>query len=118
MRIASLCWEWRHWRRQGQDLVQAFKILKEIDDVDKAKWFHQTPVGRTRATEGGHQIVRENSRLELRRNFFSQRVADKWNSLPREAKEATTVREFKYRVPIEECCVICTANISTSFCTR
>ena len=95
-RLTELGMETLEKRRQGQDLVQAFKILKEIDDVDKAKWFHQTPVGRTRATEGGQQIVRENSRLELRRNFFSQRVADKWNSLPREAKGATTVREFQY----------------------
>ena len=36
-----------------------------------------------------------NARLELRRNFFSQRVAEKWNSLPGETKEARTVKEFK-----------------------
>ena len=97
-RLTELGIETLEKRRKGQDLLQAFKILKEIDDVDKTKWFHQTPVGRTRATEGGHQIVRENSRLELRRNFFSQRMVDKWNSLPQGAKGATTVREFKYQM--------------------
>ena len=57
-RLTELGMETLEKRRQGQDLVQAFKILKEIDNVDKTKWFHQTPVGRPQAAEGRHHIVR------------------------------------------------------------
>ena len=96
-RLTELGMESLEKRRQGQDLMQAFKILKEVDNVDKTTWFHQAlpRSHQTRATEGGHHIVLENARLELRRNFFSQRVAEKWNSLPGETKEARTVKEFK-----------------------
>ena len=54
-RLTELGMETLEKRRQGQDLVQAFKILKEIDNVDKTNWFHQTLVGQshqTRGTEG------------------------------------------------------------------
>ena len=50
---------------------------------------------RTRATEGGHNIVRFTSKSELRSNFFSQRVAEKWNELPLHVKNAPTVSSFK-----------------------
>ena len=39
----------------------------------------------------------ENARLELRMNFLSQRVEEKWNSLQGETKEAI-VKEFKNRM--------------------
>ena len=50
-------------------LVQVFKILKNVDNVNKKIWFKQLPEERshrTRATEGGHNIVRVNSKLEVR----------------------------------------------------
>ena len=36
-------------------------------------------------------------RTELRRNFFTQRVVNLWNSLPSEAVEATSLNVFKAR---------------------
>ena len=102
------CWSWSsavptRWATVFDTLscfrrCFAYKILKEVENVDKSTWFQQVPADRiqhTRATEGGHNIVRTNSRLELRRNFFSQRVAERWNALPRKTKEARTVVEFK-----------------------
>jgi len=38
------------------------------------------------------------SRLELRRNFFSQRVVSHWNKLPTHVVEADTVNSFKNRL--------------------
>ena len=85
-------------RRQDQDLVTTYKILKGVDDVAKEVWFRQVPedrTHRTRATEGGHNIVRVTSKTELQRNFFSQRVAERWNELPLNTKNAPSVTSFK-----------------------
>ena len=84
-------------RRMDQDMIQAFKILKEVDDVDKTTWFTtmENRPQRTRAAVGGHNLEGQLSRLELRRNFFSQRVVDMWNALPNRTKSAKTVQEFK-----------------------
>ena len=46
-------------------------------------------------TEGGHNIVRVNSKLEVRRHFFSQRVAEKWNALP------SNLKSYKSVAPVE-----------------
>ena len=58
------------------DLVTATKILRGGDNVDNETWFAQVPedrTQRTRATEGGHNIVRVTSKSELRRNFFQSK---------------------------------------------
>ena len=44
--------------------------------MDNETWFAQVPedrTQRTRATEGGHNIVRVTSKSELRRNFFQSK---------------------------------------------
>ena len=85
-------------RRQDQDLVTTYKILKGVDDVAKEVWFRQVPedrTHRTRATEGGHNIVRVTSKTELQRNFFSQRVAERWNELHLTTKNAPSVTSIK-----------------------
>jgi len=83
-------------RRAEADLVQTFKILKGIDDVCSDTWFSEVQNGReTRANTGGILLRQPRSRLELRRNFFSQRVVPEWNRLPLEMRECTSVKAFK-----------------------
>jgi hypothetical protein len=36
------------------------------------------------------------ARLEMRRNFFSNRVIDSWNQLPTHVKNVKTVSSFKH----------------------
>ena len=72
-------------RRKKFDLVQTFKILNGHDRVDASIWF--TTVGDsanrlTRNTAYGMNLVATRSRTDIRRNFFSNRVANLWNSLP------------------------------------
>ena len=38
-------------KRQDQDLVTTYKILKGVDDVAKEVWFRQVPEDRTGPTE-------------------------------------------------------------------
>ena len=67
-------------RRTRGDLIQVFKLIKGIDNVDYRTFFQISDGSRTR----GHRfkIVKLRSRLEIRRHFFSQRVVNEWNRLP------------------------------------
>ncbi len=85
-------------RRTRLDLVQTFKIVKGIDKVDKDTWFQANPETRTRAAQGGGALSRKLSRLELRANFFSNRVIGPWNALSPELKQTESVPSFKYQL--------------------
>ena len=63
--------------------------------VNYSKWFKLSGNNRTR----GHcyKLVKTRSRLDIRKNFFSQRVINVWNSLPSEVVEAESVNAFKNR---------------------
>ena len=80
-------------RRLRGDLIQVFKLLKGIDNMDYNKFFQLVDNSRTR----GHRfkIVKVRSRLDVRNKFFSQRVVNSWNMLPADVVEAETVNSFK-----------------------
>ena len=82
-------------RRLRGDLIETYKILKGIDKVNQAKFFKLTQEHRTR----GHELKIFKPRLKkgllLRKNFFSVRVVNAWNSLPRFVIESNTLNQFK-----------------------
>ena len=80
-------------RRTRGDMIEVFKILKGINKVDSSSWFQLANNSRTR----GHRfkLVKHRSRLDIRKNFFSQRVVNDWNSLPEIVVESESVNSFK-----------------------
>ena len=83
-------------RRIEIDMVQTFKIVKGIDKVECELWFERADSRRpTRSNTAKHSLVPRRTQHEYRRNFFSSRVVDHWNSLPSEMREARTVSQFK-----------------------
>jgi ribonuclease P/MRP protein subunit RPP40 len=80
-------------RRTRGDLIEVFKAVKGITKIDRSSLFTIANNSRTR----GHRfkLVKTRSRLDLRKNFFSQRVANDWNSLPEAVVEANSVNSFK-----------------------
>jgi hypothetical protein len=64
--------------------------------VDYNKFFQLVDNSKTR----GHKfkIMKVRSRLDIRRNFFSQRVVNSWNELPASVVEAESVNSFKNRL--------------------
>jgi len=82
-------------RRNRGDLIEVFKTLKGFNRVDYRQFFKLVEHSRTR----GHsfKLVKSRSRLEIRKNFFSQRVVNSWNNLPESVVEAETVNSFKNR---------------------
>ena len=88
-------------RRARIDLVQTFKILKGHDNVDHTKWFKTVgnEVARSTRSTGYHlNITGNRSNTEVRRNFFSNRVVNSWNSLSDHIKESPNVQVFKKRL--------------------
>ena len=68
-------------RRQRGDLIETYKILTGKEGVDPHCFFTQD---KNRYGTRGHELklYTRRSTLELRRNFFSQRVVPHWNKLP------------------------------------
>lgn len=85
-------------RRLENDLIQTFKIMHKVDNVNPSTWFQSVglnPVQRTRATDDPMNLVQSRANTDIRKNFFSQRVIYHWNSLPSELKRSRTVNVFK-----------------------
>ena len=82
-------------RRIRGDMIEVFKILKGINKCDRDNWFQLANNNRTR----GHRfkLIKNRSRLDIRKHFFSQRVVNDWNNLPEEVVDAETVNSFKNR---------------------
>ena len=82
-------------RRLRGDLITQFKIMKGVESVD---WTN--PPIRYGTTTRGHQFryVKEISNNSTRSNFFNNRIASVWNSLPLEVMNAVTVNSFKARI--------------------
>jgi len=84
-------------RRQRGDLIEAYKILTSKEGVDPHCFF---TLDQNRYGTRGHELklYTRRSRLELRRNFFSQRVVPHWNRLPESVVMAESVNIFKNRL--------------------
>ncbi|MGH0167508.1 UNVERIFIED_CONTAM: hypothetical protein FKN15_062164 [Acipenser sinensis] len=80
-------------RRLRGDLIQTFKILKGIDNVNPGDYFDLKKETRTR----GHKwrLYKGAFRTENRRHFFTQRIVRVWNQLPSNVVEADTLGSFK-----------------------
>ena len=78
-------------RRLRLDIIDVFKIVKCIDNVDQYSFFQPS-----RETIGHmYKFFLPSCRLNLRRFSFSQRVVSEWNSLPPKAVNQTTVNGLK-----------------------
>ena len=95
-------------RRTRGDMIETYKIVQGIEDVEPSTFFSISSSHHDHATRQAVQVSEDGStnspsygllkgpsRLELRANFFSQRVVNTWNSLPSSAKNALSVNAFK-----------------------
>ena len=84
------------YRRLRADIIEVYKIINNIDNIDRNKLFPPSNARNTR----GHtvKIQKKYCRTNIRKHSFSQRIVDTWNSLPQEVIEATSVNSFKNRL--------------------
>ena len=82
-------------RRKRGDLIEAHKMLNGYTSVQKDQLFEMRDG--VQLTRGNIflNLYKHHTHLEIRRNFFTERVINDWNQLPLEVKTAEDTTIFK-----------------------
>ena len=82
-------------RRQFSDLCEVYKYINNLYKTPPETFFSHPQ----RQLRGHSAKLHKNyCRTDVRKNFFSNRVVDKWNSLPQEVVSAPTLNDFKKKL--------------------
>ena len=85
-------------RRVRFDMIQTYKIINRVKNVESSTWFqlvYPTRTTTTRQSAYHLNIQPKRSNLEIRSQFFSNRVVEGWNKLPNNIKDAPNLKKFK-----------------------
>ena len=88
-------------RRKYFDLLETFKCIRGYSNVNYRNWFMLVKDIEVRSTRGRMcplNIIPNRARLDVRANFFSNRVVTHWNSLPDDMRELSSLESFKYKL--------------------
>ena len=96
-------------RRDRGDMIEVFRTMKGFNKVDKNEWFELRDPTTSRATRSTVAITEEGKktrsdvifkgcvRLDARKFFFAERVAEEWNKLPDTVRDQKSINAFKNR---------------------
>jgi hypothetical protein len=83
-------------RRLRGDLIEVFKILNKYDNLDCMEFFALHHDERTRNNGSKLRVKRFNS--SIAKNFYTYRIINDWNALPKEVVNSTSINMFKNRL--------------------
>jgi hypothetical protein len=82
-------------RRKIQDMAQACKIVHGLDRVNRITLFNHIPEGRKRLAADPLNMRAEQTRTDVIKFFFTQRIVAGWNAIAAADKNSKNVQEFK-----------------------
>lgn len=95
-------------RRRRGDLIEVWKMLQGIENINVATFFTLVDdySNRTTRLSGSLMLAKPKANLDIRKNFFTHRVIDHWNNLPYHIKNASSINNFKksYDDLYSSCC--------------
>ena len=96
-RLKSLHLTTLETRRLRGDLIEVFKILRNMEGTDSDLYFKLSSTGLR-----GHslKLYKQEARLDVRKYFFSHRVVDIWNALPEWVIGSNNVENFKIKLDL------------------
>ena len=83
------------FRRRRGYIIQVFKIMDRLDRLDPDIFFLRAEGPCTSHQGHKDKLLTRHSWLEARKNVFSQRIVQNWNSLSEGTIAATTLNIFK-----------------------
>jgi hypothetical protein len=85
------------FRRMRGDMIETFKILTRLYDGRVTEGM--LDISRSHITRGNAlKLVKHQSRRDIRKYSFTNRIVDLWNSLPNHIVEAKTMFQFENRL--------------------
>jgi len=85
-------------RRRIGDLIETYKIIKNIYDIDASQFFETNNTRNLRVRGHKYKMYKSYVNKTCRKNFFSHRVINDWNRLPNKVVDASTLAAFKNRL--------------------
>ena len=91
-RLEKLKLDTLYFRRRRSDLVQVYRIVNDIDSIDKDVFFDFS----NSITRGNsRKLIKPRASTSIKLHSFSHRIINDWNSLPDEVVLAKSINSFK-----------------------
>ena len=94
------------WKKDKNraDIIEVFKMAKGWSAIPLESTFELSMTKHLRGYN--FKLVKHRSNLELRRNFFTERLINRWNSLDQQSLDVDSVNCFKNHLQwLRQCCL-------------